>query len=1790
MEDIKPKTVRRHVKRSPSRRGFLRPNSRKYSAQTVAGLVGNLTTHTFTLKRVKKQVFTYADALIIVPLIIALLVGLLSPLLEKNLNKNRYNLTSTHDSLLPVKNPKFAELIKYDGQNKVFKYNENFSAFSGGSDSAEKFGGAKIQASFAEDIRKGVEITDTVNRLSITLKPRFGGMAGKQQGNRIVYPIYKGNGSLVYTAQSNGVKEDILLDHFTRDELSFDYDVVLTSALEARLLDDGSLGIFGSDLPINGDVSTSTDKDRELVEKARQNAKKTKLLFALPAPVIKETGRDISRARAKFSLPKKNILRVTATELDKSIYPLTIDPSVAVTAISDFFRDMNPDMNVQFDATNNRINRSLVGGGNIAAWTQNPTNNLNTARMWHGAVAYNGYTYVVGGLPSDSNVPITGTNLVEYAQISTGSPATIGAWSATTNTGLPASGLVRMGIAAYNGYIYVFGGSINAAGGSGNAQTAIYYSRVQPNGSLGSWSTASASLPTGKFSFGSTVYNGYLYALGGKTGADASNATTEVVYCAIAPSGNVTACTVDTNSPLAIAVYGNSAEAYNGRIYTIAGNESGTLNNTVRYAALNKDGSISPTVWTGANNTGLSARESFGPSFTTIVGGYLYAFYGCSAVNANQVCTNARNSINLTQINADGNLGEWSINTGGSDLDIFAGGVVSWNNTIYYIGGCVSTMDTTILKCSSTNIRGTQQYSAQDTPGGTSEASGDNDLITGLFGHATVALNGYLYVIGGCQTNSCNGTRAASNRTYYAAIGGDGSITAFAGVDTNTRMDTTAAALNFQGESTPVLGSADCNAGATSDQCGLAGLNAVVYSGRIYAFGGYDGAAWSNGVWYVKPHTDGSFNAGAITWTKSASNMVNAGGQRAAFVNGGFIYTAGGCTGTAGIGCTTYLTTVQRSSSINASTGDPGTWATTNQLQLASGRAIMGAAFYGGFIYLAGGSDATAVSGGVPGGGSQLRSVLFAKVDSSNNIVDADGETVVDNIWTTTSGSMVKERRRSAAFAANGYVYVVTGHSNDDDEDDTTSTDQEGTADDATYNTVEVGKINLSTGDIASFSLGDTTVTARWNGAVTFHNGRAHITGGCTAGAPPSNCTTRDSLTTQKFQVYNADSFGFADGWNDPDATTYATDRVGGEMVAANGYLYLVGGCTSFNLLTNGCAATTDDTAYVPINPDGTLGTWVSYTTSGSLLPAGRTDGALVALNGTLYYMGGSDASSVAQKSIYYITEANFRSGNAWSTSARFLGQSGANSQCRYMGETAVYNNRIYYAGGWGSSVANATACSGAANFAAVYYSPALPSGGDITSDWGVATSFTTARREPAVAIAGGFMYVMGGWDGSSWFNDVQVGNIDESTGNISAWTYTADLPNKVGSAEAIAANGYIYVMGGRDGTGSTNCKDAGYYASVSGNGNLGEWSHSGDIGNERLGFSVDYYNGFVYAVGGFDCTQIISAGTQKVRSAGVASPPILSRFSRYMDFNGDATPRKMLMNGTHFAISSVDIDKWKLRYRSSREATNTWGIPVTTTNGNTAGLNFPGANATNDASVGTIAWSGLGNIQLPDNNRSSAAMTNGATSNYLVTSTFGFSLPNCSAIEGIQVFVERSTNNTPTARDSALRLVKGGVIGGNSLADTTTTWPTTDGTASYGGSSELWGQTWTCADIESAGFGTALSAFGLGTAGNARVDTISMAVYYTASSLNADNSSSVTFGSLMTSLPAYDSSSVDQGVARWWLLTYYLDLTTTFTFTDDTQPAITDYEFWYSPATSKRLRNGRDFRDQTKQGLDARP
>ena len=172
-----------------------------------------------------------------------------------------------------------------------------------------------------------------------------------------------------------------------------------------------------------------------------------------------------------------------------------------------------------------------------------------------------------------------------------------------------------------------------------------------------------------------------------------------------------------------------------------------------------------------------------------------------------------------------------------------------------------------------------------------------------------------------------------------------------------------------------------------------------------------------------------------------------------------------------------------------------------------------------------------------------------------------------------------------------------------------------------------------------------------------------------------------------------------------------------------------------------------------------------------------------------------------------------------------------------------------------------------------------------------------------------------------------------------------------------------------------------------------------------------------------------------------------------------------------------------------------------------TSGPNSPGAGT--NVNVTGNSWSNPNNVTASDDSWTSVSLSTTQTSDALVATNFGFSIPGTATIDGITVSIERFGTITITIfpfrftyiRDYTIQLTKDGSnpIGNNKASGSI--WPTTDGSATYGNATDLWGTTWTPAEINSSNFGVYIraeswNAFGTGSE-TANVDHVTVTIDY---------------------------------------------------------------------------------------------
>lgn len=172
---------------------------------------------------------------------------------------------------------------------------------------------------------------------------------------------------------------------------------------------------------------------------------------------------------------------------------------------------------------------------------------------------------------------------------------------------------------------------------------------------------------------------------------------------------------------------------------------------------------------------------------------------------------------------------------------------------------------------------------------------------------------------------------------------------------------------------------------------------------------------------------------------------------------------------------------------------------------------------------------------------------------------------------------------------------------------------------------------------------------------------------------------------------------------------------------------------------------------------------------------------------------------------------------------------------------------------------------------------------------------------------------------------------------------------------------------------------------------------------------------------------------------------------------------------------------------------------------GSLSGPKSPAAGSDSTA-VGTVAWTTPG--EIVSQNAGSGSLftgvaygllyTGASPTHHLVASGFGLGVPAAATVSGIEVEVRRRATLPGVIADDELRLVTGGAAVGASRA-ASAPWSISWSYTKYGGPTDLWGRSWTAAELNAAGFGVALSAKWVGATGSdlALVDHVRVTVHY---------------------------------------------------------------------------------------------
>jgi hypothetical protein len=410
----------------------------------------------------------------------------------------------------------------------------------------------------------------------------------------------------------------------------------------------------------------------------------------------------------------------------------------------------------QCNAATNAVQYAAINSDGSVSSTLN-TSTLPGNVGWAKAAAYNGYLYVVGGSDGTNNGASV-RNTVYYSKI--GANGAPGTWQTTSGTSNFTNGRSALGVAVYNGYLYLAGGWDGASNVYGDVQ----YAPLDPStGAVGAWQTASHTFSTPRMGLGMVSVAGYLYVMGGCSAATAGSSwtctyTNDVQVAAIQSNGDLGSWqSAGSGASFDKGRFGMVAAVNNNCAYLMSGFTTTGADGVVQYACVQNDGTLSS--WT-STSVGLGRTGVTGTAYS----GYLYLATGFDSV--------MENNMNYAPIEngGAGSTGSWTTSSNQLSVGRINGGNVTLNGYIYSIAGCTKNANSNGDACATNALTTTVEVAkigASGDVGSWTTTANINIVKTHFY---TVAYNGTIYVIAGCSsydgiTHLCS---ASSNIVQYA--------------------------------------------------------------------------------------------------------------------------------------------------------------------------------------------------------------------------------------------------------------------------------------------------------------------------------------------------------------------------------------------------------------------------------------------------------------------------------------------------------------------------------------------------------------------------------------------------------------------------------------------------------------------------------------------------------------------------------------------------------------------------------------------------------------------------------------------------------------------------------------------------------------------------------------------------------------------------------------------------------------------------------------------------------------
>ena len=164
-------------------------------------------------------------------------------------------------------------------------------------------------------------------------------------------------------------------------------------------------------------------------------------------------------------------------------------------------------------------------------------------------------------------------------------------------------------------------------------------------------------------------------------------------------------------------------------------------------------------------------------------------------------------------------------------------------------------------------------------------------------------------------------------------------------------------------------------------------------------------------------------------------------------------------------------------------------------------------------------------------------------------------------------------------------------------------------------------------------------------------------------------------------------------------------------------------------------------------------------------------------------------------------------------------------------------------------------------------------SGTQWVKGWRDTSALLGPRAGAATVVVNGYISVIGGINGIDFVRLTEFASINDD-GSLGPWKETSLLNEERGFIDAVAKDGYIYVVGGGNGPNGKNLLRTVERARVNEDGSLSAWQtmHSGMVMPRRCSKTVINGN-YIYALGGFAGALLDNVERAEILSNGEVGP-----------------------------------------------------------------------------------------------------------------------------------------------------------------------------------------------------------------------------------------------------------------------------------------------------------------------------